>query len=275
MDARNGLTLAYLRSHPREAARTLERLVPDIVAQLITEIEPAIAAGVLNEMLPSHAAAALERLPRRAAAHVLEHMAVTRIARLVPKFGAAGKEWLDMLPLRKKLPVRRILKYPAQTVGALMEAPHLVLPDMLTAADALRRIRRDRAAPDGEICVVDPAQRLVGLVPIGALLKAHPGTPLHRLMRRWPPSLHARARVPAAAASPAWRHYRTLPVVEGNNLLVGSIDYERLVDESRGEDTHVDNSDPFSVAMDLARLYWSSAVTLLESLSATPARRKP
>lgn len=275
MDANNQLTLAYLKAHPREAARTLERLLPDLVGQLLEAVDAPVAARMLDEMLPGHAAASVVKMPRRAAGRVLEHMSVTRIARLVQTLdNGVAKELIELLPLRKKLPVRRILKYPSYTVGTLMEAPHFVLPDNLTSGDALRRIKRHRLQVLCDICVVDDGQHLVGLLSLGALLKADAAMPVRRLMRLWPPSLHARTRIAAAAAAPAWRHHRILPVVEGDNLLVGTIDYETLLAESSGERYQPVTSDPFSVAMDLARLYWTSAAALLESLSATGTQRR-
>ncbi|KAF0190376.1 MAG: hypothetical protein FD165_2751 [Gammaproteobacteria bacterium] len=275
MDANNRLTLAYLKSHPRDAARTLERLLPDLVGQLMEEVAAPVAAQVLDEMLPAHAAATLVKMPRRPGGKILEHMSVTRIARLVQTLdNGVARELTELLPARKKFPVRRMLKYPSYTVGTLMEAPHFVLPDNLTANEALRRIKRHHLQVICDICIVDDGQRLVGLLPVGALLKADPASAIRRLMRLWPPSLHARTRIAAAAASPAWRQYRMLPVIEGDNLLVGTIDYETLLTESSGERYQPEVSDPFSIAMELARLYWTSAVALLESLSVTRTQRE-
>ena len=68
------LSLAFLEAHPGDAARVLERLAPNVAADLLKSIPQRLAAPVARQMLPLFSARAMDKLADDSAVGLLRAM---------------------------------------------------------------------------------------------------------------------------------------------------------------------------------------------------------
>lgn len=271
----NRYTLSYIRVHPAEAARTLERLPAEaggalfesldieVIAPLLACMSPPAAAACLARIAPARAADLLQRLRATAAALILSAMPPEPAGELLRRFGTTAR-----------LRVRRLLNRHPDTVGALMSPGAPALPAALTVADAIRRIQQQRPEPVCDLYLVDDAYRLVGVVNTAALLKAGERRPLRSLTEREDSTLHASMTLSTARNHPAWRGHRVLPVTENDGTLIGTLDRQALIDameNSRGPA----REDPLDNMLELVNLYWIALAETVRMMAGPGDDRRP
>jgi magnesium transporter len=122
--------------------------------------------------------------------------------------------------------LRRLLENEPHTAGALMDPLVLALPEDLSAAEALERIRREPEHAMYYIYIVDADGRLTGVVNVRELMLAANDSLLRNIMAAKPDSLPAHAGREAIVSHPAWQKVHALPVVDRQGELLGAIRYE-------------------------------------------------
>jgi magnesium transporter len=124
--------------------------------------------------------------------------------------------------------LRRVLRYPDDTAGALMEAPLASVPDDISVREALKRVRRVRRGLKFYVYVVNGQEQLTGVVTLHELLNAPAARRVSDIMVRKVVSLRAGETMPLVAQSPYWRNYNALPVTDQDGVLVGVIRQRNL-----------------------------------------------
>jgi len=250
-------------------------LSTDITLHLLESIEPGVAANVIGQMLPDYAGLCLAQMEPKKARPVLEFMTNSGIARIMLTLERnTVNRLIDLLTVKDKVSVQMMLKYPAHTVGTLMDTLHFYLSEDISVGAALRQMQKFRTAAGCEIFIVDRRQKLMGITSAMTLLRAEHGLSLRQVMRSKPPALFARSRVDRVVSHAAWQQYRILPVIEHDGGLIGVISYETVLTASRQEKYKIDHVDPFSSVLDLAKLYWYSVAMLMEMLSGKRSEEK-
>jgi magnesium transporter len=228
MNLETQLARAFLAEHPREAARALERMLPAERAAVV-RAAPAEAGDALGEMTASSAAECLALLDAREAAPALNRLApdvaVTMLRRMPPE---AAERLINGLPASHQDPMRRALRYPEGTAGALMDPLILAIPNDITVSEARVRLRRESRGLLYYIYVVDRRGALAGVLDIPELMRARARDPISSVMNS--PVDHVPAWTPAAAvtAHPAWRNFHALPVSDEADRFAGAIRYQTL-----------------------------------------------
>lgn len=224
------LSHAFLASHPTDAARVLEHLPPEASAELFAQAPARILAPTINAMMPFIAAQALARLPADAAAHLLTECGAghgASIMRYVPE--SRRKALIEALPTATAVSLRLLLGFPANSVGAWIDTALPALPGNTAAGAALDRLRAGEDDEIDVVHVVDAAQRLLGLVEIGALLRAGHNVTLVHLMRPARHVLPVNASLASIENHAGWDERLTLPAIERDGRLVGVLSRAALV----------------------------------------------
>ena len=165
------LTHAFMRLHPAEAAHVLESVPPDAAAALFEEAPVRLGAGVLGAMTPGTAAQSVAALDEGRAMELLAQLGIQPAAALLRHLGDDLRERLiGGLPTAAALASRLLLAYPEDAVGAWTDTAIVALPPDTRAGDALERVRRIEQEV-AEVFVVGAGQRLLGRVPLAALLR--------------------------------------------------------------------------------------------------------
>lgn len=267
MKPNNRLTLGYIESHPLDAARILERLPADTSARLLEGIPTELAAKLLSCMSPKSAGACLAEIPEQQGTQILNALpplAVAHILKVVPP--PQARTLLARLRIRDRLHVERLLYYPLDSVGAHMETVTFTLPADLTAGEALRRVR-DHLPVTNEAFVVDRSQRLVGVIDGITLLRADHRKPIQSLTRPAPARLSVRTTLAMTRTHPAWQTQRLLPVIEGDGILVGVIDYKSVIEATQLGVAPAANLDLIDSVLNLAQLYWMALSEVIGSMT--------
>src|SRR5580765_133371 len=184
-----------------DAARTLESAADADIASALAELRPGQAVDILDRFSP----------PRRDA-----------IAAAAPT--GEGEQWLTRL------------RYPASTVGRLMESttqPFAPATTVQEAIDALRDTVKTRLIT--YLYVVDASQRLVGVVTFREMLYAERTQTLGEIMVRDPFSLRPDAKLVDAMREVVTRHFPVYPVCDADGRLVGQVRGQVLFEEQAFE----------------------------------------
>jgi magnesium transporter len=259
---------AFVEMHPADAARVLERLAVADVAALfaqtpaasaavvVAQMTPAAASDCLTAMEPSGAAAIVDRLPTDAAADLLRRMA-----------DANRTDLLSRLSPAEAAALRSVLAYPPDCAGAFMDPRAQAVPDDVTVADALARIRRAPHHLLYYVYVIDRSRRLAGVLDLRELMLARPGQVLADTMRRPVASVPASATRAALVAHPGWRDFHALPVVDRDSTFVGAIRYQtlRALEDAAGQ--RAGARDAMAAAFALGELYWLGLTGVLEGVA--------
>lgn len=253
------LTLAFLVSHPAEAARVLESLSATDAAALFARVPARAGAPVLAAMLPASAArtigalddatalAVLSATGTLSAVTVLRHVAEPHRTRLI-----------EGLPTATAVASRLLLGYPEDSVGAWTDPRVIALGVETRAGEALERVRAADQAPAEQLYVLGPDQLLAGVVDLHALVRAPEAATLAALMRNSDVVLPAVTSLATAAGHSGWERSTVLPVVERGGHLLGVLrrgTLARALEAARGP-THL--AGEATVAGVLARGYWDA-----------------
>lgn len=222
------LTLAFMRSHPLPAARVLEALPTTEAADLFARVPARLGASVLAAMLPQRGARVIEALGDERALELLVLMATQPTVVLLRHMPEERRRRLIAgLPTAASLASSLLLGFTDDSLGAWVDPDVIMLGAETRVADALERLR---LAPGGHamVFVTDAARRLVGSVPLEALLRAPAAASLATLMQHPVAVLLAHAPLAGTVAHPGWDQTSLLPVVESGERLIGVMTRDAL-----------------------------------------------
>lgn len=263
-DRDHALSLAFMRSHPTQAAQVLESLPADEAATLFDQTPARLGATVLAAMLPHRAAGCIAVLTDSRALELLAPMGTqptVAVLRHLPEQRRRGL--ITGLPTATSLASTLLLDYAEDTLGAWADPDIVMLPADTHAPHALERMRQMPAHP--LVFVADPERRLVGVVGLSALLQAPNGATLATLMQRPAHMLTAHATLSATPGHPGWESSSLLPVVEPGERLVGVMTRDALTRAlRRNSPPPADASGETTLPMLFARGYWQALSGLLE-----------
>ena len=154
--------------------------------------------------------------------------------------GDDAERILRALPDTRQEWLRRALRFPEGTAGALMDPAVLALPDDITVGEARAQLRRQASQLLHYLFVVDRAGRLVGVLDIGELMRARVRDPIRTVMHERVEHLPAWTPSNAVRLHPGWLTFHALPVTDEDGRLVGAIRYQtmrRLEQEADGGET--------------------------------------
>ena len=232
----------------------LQKQHPADLAQIFAELpekERHAAFNVLVEKNGKLAMEALSELGPEKGAELLALRSAEEIARLtqeIPSDDAAAL--IDHLPaelstavleLIRPKPgggVSELLEYEEKTAGRLMNPNVFALAEDMTAGESITALQ---SARDVEMVfylyVVDERRHLVGVISLRRLLLVPPDTPLKRIMTSDDYSDRADTDQEEVARQVASYNLLAIPVVDGENKLVGVITVDDVIDVIKDEAT--------------------------------------
>jgi len=219
--------------HPADLAQLMEDLDRDERLEVMTALAHAEAAEALAEADPEVQADVMKSLPSELAADILEEMspddATDVLTDLPPE---RAEELIGLMEAEEAADVKQLLKYPEGTAGSVMTTEFIALPEGLTAEATLARLRAlaPEAAHIYYFYVVDPQQRLVGVLPLRSLIVARPEQPIAEIMTRDVITILVEDEVETVAAALTRYDLLALPVVDDAGRLVGVVTVDDIMD---------------------------------------------
>jgi len=277
MKATNQLTLSFLREHPADAAQLLEKLPLDMHLSLLNAIAAEDAASLLEHLLPTSAAASIQAMDTERAALLLTYTPIQLAARILAAIKQAGmaQTILNQMPKHNSQRIRQSLRHPASTVGTMMERDYFVLPIDITVSEAIKRLERSNNPIGNEIYIIGPEFKLVGMIELDHLFKAHRQLLLRVIMHRHAPSVSVHARINRLLARREWQQVRSMAVVDIDGTVIGMLQYQTLL-QAAGEMVQENPAgDAFSGMLAIAGLYWVAIAELVDAILSGRIRKPP
>src|SRR6266700_2287125 len=242
-----------------DAGAMLDRLDAETAADALNEVESTLQYELLSELDPERASDLLEILPPDDAADILADIPAEEVERL-----------LILMPAYEAQPIRELLRYGAETAGGIMTTEVLSLAQELSGEEALVYLRQHSAHLEMiyYLYIVDGDRRLVGVVSLRELVVAEPTTRLQDLMDRDVLKVTTDTDQEEVAQLISKYDLLGVPVVDGENHLVGLITVDDVIDvlhEEQAEDfseiagasvEELEDEEHFSWRATLGRVTW-------------------
>jgi magnesium transporter len=206
-----------LRILPRQlAADVFEYLSLQDQEQLVQALGNEQVAQIINDISPDDRTALLEELP-----------------------AAVTQKLLNLLTPKERKIAADLLGYPKDSIGRRMTPEYVAIQHNWSVNDVLghlRRVGRDRESFN-QLYVVDDKGHLVDSVRLRNLVIVEMNTPVSEVFDHQSPALHATDDQETAVA--AFKKYdRTiLPVLDSNDVLVGVVTVDDVLDVAEKEAT--------------------------------------
>jgi magnesium transporter len=173
--------------HPADLAEIISDLTRLESDKLLETLDVSTVAYTLEEVEPDFQARLLETMPDEKVADVLEEMAPDEAADLLAEFSQdRSKELLNLMEREDADDVRKLLTYPIDTAGGLMNTEFVAVQPALTAEETIASLRA--TATEAEtiyyVYVTDPGGKLVGVFSLRELVMAIPSTPIRDFMHK-------------------------------------------------------------------------------------------
>jgi magnesium transporter len=219
--------------HPADLATIIDQLAPRDRAGVLAALDDEAVADAIEEMEPDTQVEVLEGLAPERAADILEEMSPDDAADLVADLADATREELLALMERDEAEeLGGLLAYPEDTAGGMMTTEFVAVPAELTAGETIDRLRE--LEPDAEtiyyVYVVDGEGRLVGVLSLRDLIVARPTTPIGEVMIDEPVAVGVLTDHDDVAGLVARYNLLAVPVVDGENRLVGIVTVDDAID---------------------------------------------
>ena len=233
-----------------EAIQLLESLRSADQAELFAELDDDDQADLLPRLNPSDSADILENLDDDERAELASALPTATVARIVDEMepDEAADLLGDLSPQRAQdvlsqledpEEVRPLLIHPDDSAGGLMTSEFLALRRRMTAGEAIQALRTWK--PEAEtiyyLFVVDQEKRLAGVVGLRNLITAPPDTLIRELMNPEVISVKAGTDQEECARILSKYDLLALPVVNDDNVLIGIITVDDVVDVLEAEAT--------------------------------------
>ena len=231
------LTDAYIAQYPQEATEVLEAAPVTELVQLLQILPAEKGASILERISAALAISALQQLKPGKLQQILAAMDPVGAALLLGSVDQASRESLmGVLDAGLARELQDIMSYPEGSAGRLMQPRATSIPARLTAAQALHRLRQIPARDTAVLVVTDDSGKLVGLVDLGDVVHADPGTRLQELLQITSPD-RVNALTPREEIVDLFsrNRLRLLPVVDLEDRLLGVIRQSTVIKAAQEE----------------------------------------
>jgi Mg/Co/Ni transporter MgtE len=221
-----------------DVAQSLRDLPDDRRLRVAAELDDDRLADVIAELPDEEQTNILEALNIERAATVLEEMDPDDAADLLGELPDDKADvLLELMDPEESEPVRRLMSFSPDTVGALMTSEAIILSPQATVAEALAHARNPEVplSLSSLIFVVRPPQatptgRYLGCVHLQKLLREPPSSLVGGLLDLDLPALHPDDSEETAARYFATYNLVSAPVLDEDHHLLGVVGVDDLLD---------------------------------------------
>ncbi len=213
---------SLLATLPDDRLVVIFRLLPkEIAAEVFVEMDADAEELLIGAYSDSELREVINLLFMDDTVDIIEEMPANVVSRM-----------LKAVSPDKRLLINELLKYPESTAGSVMTTEYIVLRADMTVDDAMKRIRRTGISKETVYTcyVTDPRRRLIGYIDAVTLMIADPDELIGDLMETSVISAKTTDNKEDTAADIQKYDLLALPVVDGENRLVGIITVDDAID---------------------------------------------
>jgi magnesium transporter len=227
-------------SHPVVVAETISSLTANEAWEVLRHADFPIRAEVFSHLDDERQVEVIGTLRRRDIARLLADMPPddrADVFKLLP--ADKREEVLPAMAQAEREDIRRLSAYKEGTAGAVMTSDYATLSPELSASQAIDRLRE--IAPDRETIyyayVVDKQRKLIGFLSLKDLIIARRESRIGEIMHREVIYAHVWDDQEDAARKIQKYDLIALPIINGNEALVGIITHDDAIDIITQEQT--------------------------------------
>lgn len=197
--------------------------------EVLVHVGDEVREGLLAEMDPDEIIAAVEDLDIDDLADLVEDLPDTVIDEVLKSMDRENRERLE-----------QVLSYPEDTAGRLMNPDVVTVRTDTTIDVVLRYLRLRGELPEhtDHLYVVSRRHQYLGRIALAALLTHEPGTPINKLIDDEQPAIDVEESANEVARKFSDHDWLSAPVVDENNILLGRITIDDVVDIIRSQAEH-------------------------------------
>ena len=220
-------------AHPVVVAEFLSALTAPEIWRILSLADPMVRGEIFCQLDEDVQLQMAETLRRQELALLVSDMPPDDRVDLLKRIPEDLREAiLPALAQAEREDIRRLSSYEEGTAGAVMTSDYAVLTPDLTATEAIDKLRKE--APNKETVyyayVVDKDRRLIGFVSLKDLILARSRDRIESFMHQEVIFAHALDDQEEAARAIQKYDLLALPVVNGNDVLVGIITHDDALD---------------------------------------------
>lgn len=227
------------KTHPSDLAVVLQSLDPEERYEIfLMEQNYARKAKVMSYLDESVQKEFIELSSREEVLRILSHMDSDDAADLLGILPEEeSKEFLSSMVRKDSEEVAELMGYPEDSAGGLMSSDFLAVNQNLSVSEAVKSIQNegDQGKVSFYLYIINDHEQLVGVVSLKQLLLSQQNMTLKELMYKDVISVHVNTHQEEVASTVERYDFLALPVVDGNNRLVGVITVDDVIDVIREE----------------------------------------
>ena len=202
---------------------------PDDDGEVLVHVGDDVRESLLAEMDPDEIIAAVEDLDIDDLAELAEDLPDTVIEEVLKSMDRENRERLE-----------QVLSYDEDTAGRLMNPDVITVRTDVTVDVVLRYLRLRGEIPEhtDHLFVVSRRHQYLGRVAIASLLTHDAGTPINQLIDDEQPAIDVDTPDTEVATQFSDHDWISAPVVDENNILLGRITIDDVVDIIRDQAEH-------------------------------------
>ena len=220
--------------HPADLAEIVSDLSHSEGSKLLQSLDDKTLADTLEEVEPDFQASLVEEMPDERVADVLEEMSPDEAADLLAELPEdRSKELLNLMEEDEAEDVRRLLTYPEDSAGGIMNTEFIAVRPDFTAAQTIEHLRTnsEEAETVYYIYVTDESDHLIGVFSLRSLVLARPETLVSDFMETRMVTVDLLEKQEEAAQAVAKYNLLALPVVDNENRIQGIITADDALDK--------------------------------------------
>ncbi|XID94395.1 magnesium transporter [Paenibacillaceae bacterium WGS1546] len=232
--------LHLAESHPYDMAECLKRLELSEQLALVGGIPPEQSAEVLEYLEPALQYRILNRLDEPTTSKVLNEMSSDVVADMMLAIHRyQGAKLLDLLPEDYRAKITTLMTFPEETAGSLATVDYIAARSSWTAEQTLRHFRKigREAEITSYVYVTGAKGELLGVVSLKELILSDPHVEVSAFMTEGAVSVPASMGQEEAAELLSRYDLMALPVIDGQNRLIGVVTVDDLIDVIHEEAT--------------------------------------
>ncbi|SFV81735.1 Mg/Co/Ni transporter MgtE / CBS domain [hydrothermal vent metagenome] len=227
--------------HSAEIARLLEAIPPKVRVQLWLNIDASTQGDILKDLSEDVQSQLLSKMDVDSIVKATEGLDMDDLADIVPHLPeSALHNLLLTLDHKHRDHLKRVLSYPEDSAGGLMNIDMITVRDDVTVRTVIRYLRLLKKMPidTDQVFVVDRAYKYIGAIHISTLLTNEAEQNINPLISKTLKPILADISENEVANLFEQRNLISAPVVDGNNQLIGRITIDDVVDVIRDEAEH-------------------------------------
>ncbi|SFV82252.1 Mg/Co/Ni transporter MgtE / CBS domain [hydrothermal vent metagenome] len=227
--------------HSAEIARLLEGVPRKDRAQLWVNIDPGTQGNILKDLSEDVQSQLLNTMDVDSIVNATEGLDMDDLADIVPDLPeSALHNLLLTLDHKHRDHLKRVLSYPEDSAGGLMNIDIITVRDDVNVRTVIRYLRLLKKMPNDtdKVFVVDRSYKYLGSIHISTLLTNEAEQNINPLINKTLKPISADMSEKEVAHLFEQRNLISAPVIDENNQLIGRITIDDVVDVIRDEAEH-------------------------------------